>query len=45
MRLRIAEVARRNKGWNMRKVAERMDLHDQTVLYWNQGRNHPACPT
>lgn len=41
MRLQIAEVARRNKGWNMRKLADRLDLDPQTVMYWNQGRSYP----
>jgi len=45
MRLRIAEIARRNKGWTMTKLAEKMDLNHQTVLYWNQGRAFPRLPT
>jgi DNA-binding Xre family transcriptional regulator len=45
MRLYIAEIARRNKGWNMRKLADRLDLDHQTVLYWNQGRTYPRLPT
>lgn len=44
MRLRIAELARQQKGWNMRKVAERMDVEHQTILYWNQGRSFPRLP-
>ena len=44
MRLRIAEVAHRNKGWNMRKLADRLELDHQTVLYWNQGRSYPRLP-
>ncbi|MCE3233828.1 MAG: Helix-turn-helix domain [Vampirovibrio sp.] len=45
MRLKIAEVARRNKGWNMRKLADKLDLDHQTVMYWNQGRSYPRLPT
>lgn len=45
MRLYISEIARRNKGWNMRKLADRLDLDHQTVLYWNQGRTYPRLPT
>lgn len=45
MRLQIAEVARRNKGWNMRKLADVMRLEHQTVMYWNQGRAYPRLPT
>lgn len=41
MRLRIAEVARVNKGWNMRRLAEQMEVDHQTILYWNQGRTQP----
>lgn len=44
MRLRVAEVAARNKGWNMRKLAEKLELDHQTVLYWNQGRSCPRLP-
>jgi transcriptional regulator with XRE-family HTH domain len=44
MRLRIAELARQKKGWNMRKVAERMDVEHQTIMYWNQGRSFPRLP-
>ncbi len=45
MRLLIAEVAYRNKGWNMRKLADRLELDPQTVMYWNQGRAYPRFPT
>lgn len=41
MRLKISEIAFKNKGWNMRKVAERLEVPHQTVLYWNQGRSTP----
>jgi transcriptional regulator with XRE-family HTH domain len=44
MRLRIAELARLKKGWNMKKVAEKMDVEHQTILYWNQGRSYPRLP-
>lgn len=45
MRLKIAEMAQRNKGWSMRKLADRLDLDHQTVMYWNQGRTYPRLPT
>ncbi len=44
MRIRVAEIARRNKGWNMRKVSEKLNIDHQTVLYWNQGRTIPRLP-
>lgn len=44
MRLRIAETAYRNKGWNMRVLAEKLDVDHQTVLFWNQGRTVPRLP-
>jgi DNA-binding XRE family transcriptional regulator len=44
MRLRIAELARQKKGWNMRRVAENMEVDHQTILYWNQGRTYPRLP-
>ena len=45
MRLLISEVAYRNKGWNMRKLADRLAVDHQTVMYWNQGRAYPRFPT
>lgn len=45
MRLQIAEVAYRQKGWNMRKVADKLDVDHQTVMYWNQGRAYPRFLT
>lgn len=45
MRLRIAEVAYGNKRWTMRKLAEKLELDHQTVMYWNQGRSYPRLPT
>jgi DNA-binding XRE family transcriptional regulator len=44
MRLRIAEMAREKRGWNMRRLADELDLDHQTVLYWNQGRTNPRLP-
>jgi transcriptional regulator with XRE-family HTH domain len=44
MRLQVAEVARRNKGWNMRKLADKLHIEHQTVMYWNQGRAYPRLP-
>ena len=44
MRLQIAEVARRNKGWSMRKLADKLQVEHQTVMYWNQGRAYPRLP-
>ena len=44
MRLRIAELARQKKGWNMRRLAESMEVDHQTILYWNQGRTCPRLP-
>lgn len=45
MRLRISEVAYRKKGWNMRKVADKLAVDHQTVMYWNQGRSYPRFVT
>lgn len=45
MRLLISEVAYRKKGWNMRKVADRLAVDHQTVMYWNQGRSYPRFST
>lgn len=45
MYLKIAEVAKANRGWNMRQVAEELKIEHQTVLYWNQGRAYPRLPT
>lgn len=44
MRLLVAEVARRNKGWSMARLADKLELDHQTVMYWNQGRSYPRLP-
>ena len=44
MRLRIAEMAKGKKNWNMRDLADRLQIEHQTVLYWNQGRAYPRFP-
>lgn len=44
MRLRVGELARKNRGWSMRKLAERLDVDHQTIMYWNQGRSYPRLP-
>jgi DNA-binding Xre family transcriptional regulator len=43
MRLRIAEMAARIR-WNMKQLAEALNVDHQTVLYWNQGRAYPRLP-
>ncbi len=44
LRLRVAELALAHRGWTMRKVAERLGVDHQTVMYWNQGRTFPRLP-
>lgn len=44
VRLRIAEWAHCNKGWSMKKLAAKLAVEHQTVLYWNQGRTMPRLP-
>ena len=44
MRMRIAEVAYRKKGWTMKQVSEHLKVDHQTVMYWNQGRSLPRLP-
>lgn len=44
MRIRIRELAFRNRGWSMKTLAERLEVDHQTVLYWNQGRAYPRLP-
>lgn len=44
MRLRIAELARQKKGWNIKRVAQALDVEYQNVLLWNQGRAYPRLP-
>jgi DNA-binding Xre family transcriptional regulator len=44
MRLRIAELAKCKKNWNMRALADKLHIEHQTVLYWNQGRAYPRFP-
>ena len=44
MRIRVREIAYRNRGWSMRVLADKLEVDHQTVLYWNQGRSHPRLP-
>jgi transcriptional regulator with XRE-family HTH domain len=44
MRMRITELACRQKGWTMKKLADAMGVEHQTVMYWNQGRAFPRLP-
>lgn len=43
-RIRVAEVARQQKNWSMRRVSEELEVDHQTVLYWNQGKSYPRLP-
>lgn len=44
IRLDIANVARRQKGWSMTRLAEEMDIDPQAVMNWNQGVCFPRLP-
>ena len=39
--LRLSEFARRNRGWNLRRLADELNVDYQNVLNWKSGR---ACP-
>jgi transcriptional regulator with XRE-family HTH domain len=44
-RLKLDEKAHEIHQWNLRELAEALDLPYQSVLYWNQGRCMPKLHT
>lgn len=45
IKLKVAEIAKKNKNWKMSKLAKELEMDPQTVMYWNQGRSYPRFPT
>lgn len=45
VRLEIARLASDKKKWSMAKLASKINLDHQTVMYWNQGRSCPSLKT
>jgi len=44
VRLKIAELARKNKNWTMKRLADELEIEHQNVMYWNHGRAYPRLP-
>ena len=42
MKIRIKEIAARNKNWSLYKLAQELDVPQQTVYSWASGRTQPS---
>lgn len=42
MRNHIEEVARKNKNWSLYRLAERLNLPQQTIYSWANTRTQPS---
>jgi DNA-binding XRE family transcriptional regulator len=42
MRVKLKEFAMQRKGWSMYKVAQLLELPQQTVYSWSSGRTQPG---
>ena len=42
MKIKIKEVAYSNKGWSLYKLAQELDLPQQTIYSWANGRTQPS---
>ena len=42
MKVKIKEFVRKNKNWSLYKLAQEMDLPQQTVYSWASGRTQPS---
>jgi DNA-binding Xre family transcriptional regulator len=42
MKIKIKEVALKNKGWSLYKLAKELNLPQQTVYSWASGRTQPS---
>lgn len=42
MKIKIREIARRNKGFSLYKLAKELNLPQQTVYSWANGRTQPS---
>lgn len=42
MKIRIKEVARNKNKWSLYRLAKEMDLPQQTIYSWANGRTQPS---
>lgn len=42
MKIKIKEAARKFQGWSLYRLAKELDLPQQTVYSWANGRTQPA---
>ena len=42
MKIKIKETVKQKKGWSLYKLAQIMDLPQQTVYSWASGRTQPS---
>ena len=42
MKIKIKEVAKEKKGYSLYKLAQVMDLPQQTIYSWAKGRTQPS---
>jgi transcriptional regulator with XRE-family HTH domain len=42
MKIKIREIARNNKGFSLYRLAKELDLPQQTVYSWANGRTQPS---
>ena len=42
MKIKIKEVAKEKKGWSLYKLAKELELPQQTVYSWANGRTQPS---
>ena len=42
MKVKIKEIAKKNKGYSLYKLAQIMNLPQQTIYSWAKGRTQPS---
>ncbi|MDD3236640.1 MAG: helix-turn-helix transcriptional regulator [Candidatus Gastranaerophilales bacterium] len=42
MKVKIKEIAKKNRGWSTYKLAQELQLPQQTVYSWAKGRTQPS---
>ena len=42
MKIKIEEAARKYKDWSLYKLAKELNMHQQTVYGWANGRTQPS---
>lgn len=42
MKIKIKEVAKKNKGWSLYRLAKELGKPQQTIYSWSNGRTQPS---